>query len=349
MRLHVKKILLRFRDSFFSALEAVALVYESSVTSKDKINFVVIGPRPGRGLSESVSDSEFIITFPKQHIPQLIHLRHNSRFWIFSSLKLLRLSNSNRKLKILLIQYVHSFHKFPSLRLLEFLESRGSIITKVWLDSWSEEIWRSRILPCSHIGKFNVISDIPNNPMTALDQSHSYEFMPTPILILPRVPFEERDTFLYYSGGRSVSGLYKSRGEILDKLSIFGFPVAGQSYDRDNPGDRPTYHEYRNSLSRSKIGLNFTWKNESNIITGRTWEILSSAVLLLQNSSSILNDFFDEDVHYVAFGSLDELVEKLRFFESNPNVIEKISLAGQSRYLKLFGNNTLWRNFLTNS
>jgi len=348
MRLQVKNILLRFRDSFFSALEAVALDCESSITSKDKINFVVIGPRPGRGLSESVSDSEFLLTFPKQYIPQLIYLRYNSQFWIFSSLKLLSLSKSNLKLKILLIQYVPKFHKFPSLRLLEFLESKGSIITKVWLDSWSVEIWRNRILPCSHIGKFNVISDIPNNPMTALDQTHSYEFTPTPIPILPRVPFEERDTFLYYSGGRSASGLYKSRGEILDKLSIFGFQVAGHFYDRENPGRRPTYLEYRNSLSRSKIGLNFTWKNESSIITGRTWEILSSAVLLLQNTSNILNDFFEEDVHYVAFGSFDELVEKLRFFESNPNVIEKISLAGQSKYLKLFENNTFWRNYLTN-
>jgi hypothetical protein len=186
------------------------------------------------------------------------------------------------------------------------------------------------------------MSDIPDNQYIRLDKSSNYSWHPLPTLNFPYINFEQRENFIFYSGGVSNEGLYKSRGEYLKYLNDNGFTVSGVSYDRKKPSSRPSYEDYRNALANSKIGLNFTWKGDVDVITGRTWEILSSGALLLQNSSKILDGLFDEGVHYLAFSSKKDLLSQLNFLSQHPTYAENIASAGESRYKQLTDTENFW-------
>lgn len=132
----------------------------------------------------------------------------------------------------------------------------------------------------------------------------------------------------------------------MDYLSEHGIGISGHSYDRDNPGARPTYDSYRIGLSQSLIGLNFTWKGSEDVLVSRTWEILSSGVLLLQNESQVFGDLFIPGVHFLEFKSKEHLLGLLHELTSNPNLIEKIARAGMERYIELYSNEEFWKKVI---
>ena len=344
---NLKHNVLRFRDKCFEKFETILILVYRVIPAMKFVTkaFVIIGPRPGRGLKESVSDSEFMQTIPKESSNSYEYLRYNSKFWILSSIKLLYLAKTRTNMKLLVIQYVPNFHKFPSINLLNSLQNQKVDITKVWLDSWSRELWEQRMLPVASLGSTNYIADIPANPLVSLDPNGQYIWNPNPILQIPTVHMTDRDVFLFYSGGISEEGLYRSRKEILEFLNVNGVQVSGTAYLRDNPKSRPSYAEYRDCLARAKVGLNFTWKQDVDIITGRTWEIFSSQVLLLQNKSSVLDGMFEDGVHYVSFESKEDLLAKIKFIEENPLIAESIAKAGHEKFLDLFGSNQFWPDF----
>jgi spore maturation protein CgeB len=92
--------------------------------------------------------------------------------------------------------------------------------------------------------------------------------------------------------------------------------------------------------------LNFTWKDDVDIITGRTWEVLSSGTLLLQNDSMILDGLFEEGVHYIAFSSKEDLLARLSFLVENPTYAETIANSGYQRYKELIDVETFWTNLI---
>jgi hypothetical protein len=311
-----------------------------------KQHIITITPRAGRGLKEPSLDGEFFGTIPSNYKKIFKHMHYNSRFWILDSLKIIFRLHTKRNLKIILIQYVPVFFKFPSIGLLNELQDQGVKIIKIWPDSWNINFWEKRILPVSHIGQLNIIMDIPNNQFTKLDKANNYLWHPNFIIDFPYINFEKRENFVFYSGGISHEGLYKSRREYLEYLNDNGFVVTGVSYDRDNPISRPIYEDYRNALAKSKIGLNFTWKGDVDIITGRTWEIFSSGSLLLQNSSKILDGLFDEGVHYLTFSSKKDLLARLNFLSENPTYAETVASSGRLRYKELINAEKFWTKLI---
>jgi len=348
----VKKLRLhsiRLRDFSFSNIEVILILTQSIIPSVKyvKKGQIILGPRPGRGLKESVSDSEFMQTIPVESENFFEYFRYNSKYWILSSIRLMYLAKTRKSMKLLLIQYVPNFHRFPSLNLLTYLQNQEIKIVKVWLDSWSRELWEQRILPMALLGSTNYIADIPINPLTSLDPHGIYIWNPNPIPKIPITPIMDREVFIFYSGGVSIDGLYRSRKEILDFLKLSGVQIAGTAYFRDNPQSRPDYMEYREHLSKAKVGLNFTWKQEVDIITGRTWEIFSSQVLLLQNKSSVLDGMFEDGVHFLSFESREDLIDKINFIQENPAMAKSIAKAGHKRYLELFGSNRFWPDFFS--
>jgi hypothetical protein len=340
----IKKILRTLRDSIFNWIELQAL---KSLKFLPKFNMVeqgllTITPRAGRGLNEPSLDGQYLGAIPDNYKRKFKHMHYNSKFWILDSLNIIFHLLTKKNLKIFLIQYVPGFCKFPSIGLLNELHDRGVKIIKIWPDTWNIDVWEKRILPVSHIGQLNIMSDIPDNQYIRLDKSSNYSWHPLPTLNFPYINFEQRENFIFYSGGVSNEGLYKSRGEYLKYLNDNGFTVSGVSYDRKKPSSRPSYEDYRNALANSKIGLNFTWKGDVDVITGRTWEILSSGALLLQNSSKILDGLFDEGVHYLAFSSKKDLLSQLNFLSQHPTYAENIASAGESRYKQLTDTENFW-------
>jgi hypothetical protein len=231
--------------------------------------------------------------------------------------------------------------------LLEYLKNSDVNIIKIWLDTWDENLWRKRILPISDISKKNVLIDVPNNSLFGLDQFGEYKWNPIPVIGFPIVEFNARKNFIYYSGAASKSGLYRDRAEYISFLEQNNILVSGVSYDWENPGKRPNYEEYRNTLANSKIALNFTWKGAVDVTTGRTWEIFSSGVLLLQNKSNILNGMFEPNIHFLEFTSKVHLLSIIEELASDLDRVEQISTAGMDRYNSLFDSTQFWHKQLS--
>jgi len=307
-----------------------------------KEQIVLFSPRAGRGLAVSDVDDVYFRTYPKTKIPTTKRLNYNSRFWIIDTLKLLLLKRFNHNQRIILVQYVDGFHISPSVDLLEYLQSQGTIIVKIWQDSYSDSLWDNRINKISHLGNLNVISDTPVLKQNKFVSGNTYYYKPAPVEGTPIVPFSAKQNFIYYSGGIENEGLYKPRKLVLDYLNENNFLVKGMAYDRNKPVQRPSYNTYRDELSNSLIGLNFTWKGEEDVLVTRTWEILSSGVLLIQNKSDVLHGLLEPGIHYLEFSSNQELIEILHDLREKPDKIYKIALAGRMKYEELFSAEVFW-------
>lgn len=348
--LNLKNKSLSSRNSVFRRIENFSLIVFSN---KRKFNIhekhlVVYTPRAGRGLKKSEIDDIWLRTLPTDSEWKVTKLQYNSRVWILNSIKLLLISSKAKNLKIVLIQYVTGFHNNPSLVLLEYCQKNGADIVKCWMDSYSDALWNERILAVSNIGTYNIIADVPQIKDSKFEKSNKYFFHPVPIPTYEYVPFQKRKNLIYYSGGISTSGLYQSRKEYLDYLNQHNIPVAGVSYFRDKPTKRLTYDEYRFGLANSKIGLNFTWKNEFDVIVTRTWEILSSGVLLLQNKSNVLDGLLESGSHFLEFSTQEEMLSLIMEIKSNNQLAKEIALNGQRRYIELYDSGKFWENILNN-
>ena len=337
-----------FRDGLFLFLEGM-FIWILRIMPKLELfdqKIVSFTPRGGRGIKNSNYDSEFFLSLPHEFQSSHIKLHFNSRFWIFDSIKVIFFIKFTKKLDIILIQYIRGFHVFPSYGLLKHLKFSDANIIKFWLDTWDENLWHNRILPVSNIGKRNVLIDLPNNELSKLDKSGEYQWNPIPVINYPYVDFKNRENFLFYSGATSANGVYKERAEYISFLEENNFSMSGVSYDWKNPVKRPSYDEYRNTLSNSKIALNFTWKGKVDVTTGRTWEIFSSGVLLLQNKSNILNEMFEPNIHFLEFTSKSHLLKILYELADDPERVEQISKAGMDRYNSLFDSSKFWQEQL---
>jgi hypothetical protein len=306
---HLKKLqqlklkIVNFRDIFFSLLETFLLRFFHFLP---KFNFfdrklLTFSSRGGRGIKKSNHDSEFFLSLPTELSEAHIKLHFNSKFWIVNSFKVIFLVKYTKKVNVVLVQYIRGFHNFPSFKLLEYLKKNEANIIKFWLDSWDEELWRNRILPLSNISKRNILIDRPNNSFSGLDKFGEYRWSPIPIISFPYINFKNRSNFVFYSGAASSSGLYRDRSDYISFIEDNNILTDGIAYDWKNPSKRPDYQNYRKSLANSKIALNFTWKKSVDVTTGRTWEIFSSGVLLLQNKSDILNGMFEPNIHFLEF------------------------------------------------
>ena len=348
--LSLKNKSLSARNSLFRRTEQFFLILFSN-TRKLHVyekRLVVFTPRAGRGLKKSEIDDIWLRTLPANSEWKVTKLQYNSRVWILNTIRLLLISKMTKNLKIVLIQYVVKFHHNPSLMLLEYCQKNGAIVVKCWMDSYSDALWNDRILAVSNIGSLNIIADVPQLKKSKFEKSNKYVFHPVPIATFEYTPFQARKNLVYYSGGISSSGLYQSRKEYLDFLNQQNIPVAGVSYLRDKPAKRLTYDEYRFGLSNSKIGLNFTWKNEFDVIVTRTWEILSSGVLLLQNKSNVLNGLLESGTHFLEFSTREEMLSLIMEIKSNTQLAQDIALNGQRRYLELYDSGKFWENILYN-
>jgi hypothetical protein len=346
-----KNKLYKFRNKVFKSLETVFLNLYNLIPGFKFANIEIIffTPRAGRGLKASEVDNLFLESYPTNKLDQTKFFKFNSRFWILTTISLLFKLKYYKKIQIVLIQYVPDFHLSPSIRLLEFFQKNNIEIIKIWLDSYSDELWDNRINRISHLGKINIIIDSPKLKTSKFSKDNNYIYLPIPVKTYPFRSFSERKTLLYYSGGIEENGLYKPRKDVLDFLHSNDFKVKGNQYDRKRPGLRPDYQTYREELATSLIGLNFTWKGDEDALVARTWEIFSSGVLLLQNKSNLLEGLFTPGVHYLEFSSNNELINLLKNLDADHSSISQIAIAGKKRYEELFSSEIFWNTVLNNS
>lgn len=349
MKISKSKLLVRkFRDYFSQIIENIFIqVCErvSNNTNGEAIN-IILASREGRGTKIALEDDVFFRELKK--IPELQHeiMRYNKKLWIIDSLSLIWKCRKSKKIKVVLISYVPEFHKFPSMKLLSYLQSYGVEIIKIWFDSSDKKLWTTRILRMSELGNKNYIVDTPLSLSKYGNLKNSYLYIPPPIETFNFIPIKERKYFIYYSGGISNSGSYNKREQILRYLLVNGVSIEGTTYDREKPVARPTYDQYRRNLAASLCGLNFTWKDEVDVLPARTWEILTSGVLLLQNKSPVFNGLFESGKHFLEFSRKEELLDLIMNIENKTIEIEKIALEGKKRFEDLYESGNFWPQIL---
>ena len=344
----IKKFTIKIRNSIFVFFEKILITLFRIIprSSKDRTIIVFFTSRAGRGLKISDAASSLFDSYPKQLSNISRFLQFNSRIWLINTLKLLVYCIFYKDCRVVLHQYVPNFYYSPSLRLLEFIDNRGAKIIKIWMDTYNDNLWDQRINQISHLGNLNIIIDTPKLRTKKFTRSNSYRYFPIPIKSLPLVAHSDRTRFVYYSGGVENYGIYKPRKDVLDFLEQNDIRVDGTQYNRTLPGKRPEYATYRSELSQSLIGLNFTWKGDSDVLVTRTWEILSSGTLLLQNKSDLFQGLLTPGIHYIEFSCNSELLEILKTLKNDRIQLEKIALAGKKQYENLFQTETFWETVI---
>jgi hypothetical protein len=343
-KIMAKRLIRKFRDNSFQIVEEIFIqvgrIVPRSIIKSDKR--IVLASREARGSKVALEDDLFFRELKKNSHLKYEIKRYNRIIWIFDSFYLIWISKLYKRTTIVLIQYVPEFHRFPSMKLLNHLQLHGAEIVKIWFDSSSEILWRNRILRISHLGTRNYLVDTNFFISKYGCSNNSYMYIPPPIEIFNFIPIMNRKFFIYYSGGISKSGSYGKRDQILQYLSASGLSITGSTYNRDSPTNLPSYDQYRKDLASSLCALNFTWKDQADILPARTWEILSSGVLLIQNKSSAFNGDFVPGKHYLEFTTKEELFELIMSLSKKLDTIERISLEGKKRYDELYTNKRFW-------
>jgi len=84
-------------------------------------------------------------------------------------------------------------------------------------------------------------------------------------------------------------------------------------------------------VSKSKINLNFCTGGGAS---DRIYKVLAAGGFLLTDDWVGRKNKFQDNEHLVIFKDIDDLNQKIEFYLSNPNLAEKIALAGSTRVQK---------------
>ncbi len=90
------------------------------------------------------------------------------------------------------------------------------------------------------------------------------------------------------------------------------------------------FEEAAEIFSQSKIVLNISIKDDVNM---RVFEALSTGSFLLTNELPTLPILFQDGVHLATYRSLDEAVEKARYYLAHDAEREKIAEAGYREFI----------------
>lgn len=105
-------------------------------------------------------------------------------------------------------------------------------------------------------------------------------------------------------------------------------------------GGVPTDTEYLSLLSRTKISLNFPESREDNNFSSpyinfccnlRDFEIPMANSMLFTQFNYELEQFFEDGKEVVSFYNDEDMIDKLRYYQKKPSLVETISNAGYQR------------------
>lgn len=120
-----------------------------------------------------------------------------------------------------------------------------------------------------------------------------------------------------------------TRVDALDRL-FKEFP--NFYYGSRHPGypEKNLFEDAAKKFSMSKIVFNISIKDDINL---RCFETLSTGSFLLTNWIPTLGDLFEDGKHLVTYKTLDEMVEKTRYFLEHDSEREAIAKAGHDEFI----------------
>lgn len=120
-----------------------------------------------------------------------------------------------------------------------------------------------------------------------------------------------------------------TRVDALDRL-FKEFP--NFYYGSRHPGfpEKNLFEDAAKKFSMSKVVFNISIKDDLNM---RVFETLSTGSFLLTNWIPTLNDLFEDGKHLVTYKTLDEMVEKAKYYLEHDEEREKIAKAGYDEFI----------------
>lgn len=100
-----------------------------------------------------------------------------------------------------------------------------------------------------------------------------------------------------------------------------------------NKGPVDFYAEMPKVFSLSKINLNITLKSIQTGIPLRAMDIMGSGGFLLSNYQEDFFDYFEADKDFVYYGSLDELMDKAKFYLTHEKERKDIAMNGYKKVM----------------
>ena len=143
-----------------------------------------------------------------------------------------------------------------------------------------------------------------------------------------------------------VSNYWKlTAGTIQPNLSpwTFTLPYLGGGGNKnvcvDNTGlfyEKKSYNQYLILSCRTKIRIVTlsTFDGSDLHMKGQIAEALSTAALLFVDSSYLISNYFKEGVEFICFASMNDLLEKVRWYLNNDEERLNISMAGHKRWVE---------------
>src|SRR3990167_4517267 len=149
------------------------------------------------------------------------------------------------------------------------------------------------------------------------------------------------DPHLYYPGTQKaievlfLGRIYPDRQQYLQHALSKGLPLTIGGGQREQ---KLTPDLYASTIRNSKISINFPISPGNNIIQlkGRVFETLASNTMLMEGKNQITSKFLKPDVDYVEFISLDDFVDKIKYYLTNDEERIKISNSGCEKFNKQY-------------
>lgn len=141
----------------------------------------------------------------------------------------------------------------------------------------------------------------------------------------------ERDIDISFVGS---IGDWPRRAEYIGFLREHGVEVltrGGQRFDRLEWG------EYSDTISRSKISLNFCLNGTGySQLKGRVFEVTSCRTLLIEDEGIEAKDFFDEGKDFLMCHSKEDMLEKVKYYLAHDREREAIAESGYRKVTELY-------------
>ena len=112
--------------------------------------------------------------------------------------------------------------------------------------------------------------------------------------------------------------------------------------------DHISIDEYANYLRLSKISLNFAqaaFSNDKYHCKGRVLESTLCGALLMEEENKETQKWFEPGIEYVAFRNERDLLEKVRYYLSNPREMQAIARRGAQKAASCYSAEAFWRRF----
>ena len=155
-----------------------------------------------------------------------------------------------------------------------------------------------------------------------------------PIALNVPVKFHDINTRNYIFNFIGQTNSYRSDREIyidnLKKNFINYFISTKSSFSQDISND-----DYYNIISKSLITLNFSNSVHSHQLKARIWEGILSGSLILESRNDQSSLYFNENREIIFFDNINDLIDKIKYFNSNRNEAKEIALNAQKKAIDI--------------